>query len=199
MIKTSSTAIILAGGESSRMGADKCLLPVDGKPLIAHVVDQLNDSFEEILIGSNRQDTFRFLGLPVVPDIKKNIGPLMGIYSCLKASSNAPNFVTACDIPVMNLTLIKEMIRFSGNYDAVIPVNPSHHLEPLFAVYNRSAIPFIETMLSHQCYKIARLPEFANVYLMPVDTADWFNLNKQEDYERFIQSKNSSSQVRKPS
>lgn len=170
------------------MDADKCMLPVDGKPLIAHVVDQLNDSFEEILIGSNRQDTFRFLGLTVVPDIKKNIGPLMGIYSCLKASSNALNFVTACDIPAMNLALIKEMMRISGKYDAVIPATTDQRLEPLFAVYNRSAIPFIETMLSHQCYRIARLPEFANVYLMPVAAEGWYNLNQKADYERFIKS-----------
>lgn len=188
MIKTSSTAIILAGGKSSRMDADKCMLPVDGKPLIAHVAAQLTGTFDEILIGSNQQDRFRFMGLTVVPDIKNNIGPLMGIYSCLKASSNALNFVTACDIPVMNLALIREMMRFSGNYDAVIPVNPSHHLEPLFAVYNRSAIPFIETMLSHQCYRIARLPEFANVYLMPVAAEGWYNLNQKADYERFIKS-----------
>lgn len=195
MTKNKSTAIILAGGNSSRMGADKCMLPVNGKPLITHVAAQLTDAFDEILIGSNQPEKFRFMGLPVVPDIKKNIGPLMGIYSCLKASANKLNFVTACDIPIMNITLIKEMISISGKYDAVMPVNPSQHLEPLFAVYNRSVIPHIETMLMQGCYKIARLPEFATVHLIPVKTEGWFNLNQKSDYERFIQSQRPSTQA----
>jgi molybdenum cofactor guanylyltransferase len=188
MIKTSSTAIILAGGKSLRMGADKCMLPIEGKPLIAYVAAQLTGTFDEVLIGSNQRDRFRFMGLTVVPDIKKNIGPLMGIYSCLKASSNALNFVTACDIPFMNIALIKEMLSISDNYDAVIPVTTDQHLEPLFAVYNRSAIPFIETMLMQGCNKVARLPQFANVHLIPVAAEGWYNLNQKADYERFIKS-----------
>ncbi|NCU32376.1 MAG: molybdenum cofactor guanylyltransferase, partial [Candidatus Moranbacteria bacterium] len=117
IVKEKATAIVLAGGKSSRMGEDKSLLPVNGRPLIAHIVDQLRDRFDEIIIGANDPEKYAFLNLPVVTDIEKDKGPLMGIYSCLNASTNDVNFVTACDIPVMNTKLISDMLQLVAGVD----------------------------------------------------------------------------------
>lgn len=56
-----ATAIILAGERSSRMGKDKSMLPIDDKPLIQHIADQLSPFFKEVIIGTNDVDNINFL------------------------------------------------------------------------------------------------------------------------------------------
>lgn len=189
MVREKATAIVLAGGKSSRMGEDKSLLPVNGKPLIASIVDQLRDRFDEIIIGANDPEKYAFLKLPVVTDIEKGRGPLMGIYSCLKASSNEVNFITACDIPVMNTTLIGDMIQLAEGVDMVLPVGAENKYEPLFAVYNKSVIPCAETVLSNHCRRIIELLNFAKVRFINFDNSNWYkNLNQKSDYLNFIKT-----------
>lgn len=189
MVREKATAIVLAGGKSSRMGEDKSLLPVNGKPLIAHIVDQLRDRFDEIIIGANDPEKYAFLNLPVVTDIEKDKGPLMGIYSCLKASSNEVNFITACDIPVMNTKLIGDMIQMADGVDMVLPVGNENKYEPLFAIYNKSVIPSAETVLNNNCRRIIGLLNFAKVHFVDFDNSNWYeNLNQKSDYLNFIKT-----------
>ncbi|MBE0637262.1 MAG: molybdenum cofactor guanylyltransferase [Bacteroidales bacterium] len=187
MVREKATAIVLAGGKSSRMGEDKSLLPVNGKPLIAHIVDQLRDRFDEIIIGANEPEKYAFLNLRVVTDVEKDKGPLMGIYSCLQASNNAVNFITACDIPVMNTKLISDMIQLADDVDMVLPVGEENHYEPLFAVYNKSVIPSAETVLNNNCRRIIGLLNFAKVRFINFENSNWYeNLNQKADYLNFI-------------
>jgi molybdopterin-guanine dinucleotide biosynthesis protein A len=187
MVKENATAIVLAGGKSSRMGEDKSLLPVHGQPLIAHIVDQLRDRFDEIIIGANDPKKYAFLNLPIVTDIEKDKGPLMGIYSCLKASNNEVNFITACDIPVMNTKLISDMIQMADGVDMVLPVGDENKYEPLFAIYNKSVIPSAETVLNNNCRRIIGLLNFAKVRFIDFDNSNWYeNLNQKADYLNFI-------------
>lgn len=189
LVREKATAIVLAGGKSSRMGEDKSLLPVNGKPLIAHIVDQLRDRFDEIIIGANDPEKYAFLNLPVVTDIEKDKGPLMGIYSCLKASSNEVNFITACDIPVMNTKLIGDMIQMADGVDMVLPVGNENKYEPLFAIYNKSVIPSAETVLNNNCRRIIGLLNFAKVHFVDFDNSNWYeNLNQKSDYLNFIKT-----------
>jgi len=189
MVKEKATAIVLAGGKSSRMGEDKSLLPVSGKPLIAHIVDQLRDRFDEIIIGANDPEKYAFLNLPVVTDIEKDKGPLMGIYSCLKASNNEVNFITACDIPVMNTKLISDMIQMADGVDMVLPVGAENKYEPLFAIYNKSVIASAETVLNNNCRRIIGLLNFAKVRFIDFDNSNWYeNLNQKSDYLSFIKA-----------
>lgn len=186
-VREKATAIVLAGGKSSRMGEDKSLLPIKGQPLIAHIVDQLRDRFDEIIIGANDPEKYAFLKLPVITDIEKDKGPLMGIYSCLKASSNEVNFITACDIPVMNTKLIDDMIQMADGVDMVLPVGDENKYEPMFAVYNKSVIPSAETVLNNNCRRIIGLLNFAKVRFIEFDNSNWYeNLNQKADYLKFI-------------
>jgi molybdopterin-guanine dinucleotide biosynthesis protein A len=188
IVKEKATAIVLAGGKSSRMGKDKSLLPVNGRPLIAHIVDQLRDRFDEIIIGANDPEKYAFLNLPVVADIEKDKGPLMGIYSCLKASTNDVNFVTACDIPVMNTKLISNMLQLAAGVDMVLPVGDENKYEPLFAIYNKSVLPSAEKVLKNNCRKIIGLLNFAKVRFIDFDNSNWYqNLNQKSEYLKFIE------------
>lgn len=189
IIKEKATAIILAGGKSSRMGGeDKSLLPVDGEPLIQKILNQLDDYFDEIIIGANDVEKYKFLNRKVVPDLEKEKGPLMGIMSCLKASENDVNFITACDIPLMNLKLIQNMINLSDNVDIVMPVKDENKYEPLFAIYKKSVIEDAEIILNNNGRRIIELLNSVKVKFVDFNDDFWYqNLNRKEDYLKFVQ------------
>lgn len=182
------TAIILAGGKSSRMGGeDKSLLPINGIPLIQHIVNQLEGHFDEIIIGTNDMKKYSFLNLRVVPDVEKYKGPLMGIYSCLLASKSEVNFVTACDIPKMNIEMINKMVNLSSDVDIVMPVNGGDKYEPLFAVYKKRIIPHIEKIISNSDLRIVELLNYTHYKLLEINDYGWYkNLNAKEDYLRYL-------------
>jgi molybdopterin-guanine dinucleotide biosynthesis protein A len=190
LVREKATAIVLAGGKSSRMGGeDKSLLPIDGQPMIAHIVDQLEGHFDEIIIGSNDPDKFKFLNKRVVPDIERDKGPLMGILSCLKASGNELNFITACDIPTMNTKLIHDMLQVAGDYEIVMPVSGETNYEPLYALYKKSIIPTIEQILLNNGRQIIELFNYSEVRLFAFEHSSWYeNLNRKDDYLKFIQT-----------
>lgn len=192
IIREKATAIILAGGKSSRMqGMDKSLLPVDGQPLITHVASQLSQHFDEIIIGSNNPEKYSFTGLRIVPDLIPGYGPLMGILSCVKASRHEVNFVTACDIPTMNIKLIKNMINLSVDNDIVMPVSENDKHEPLYAVYKKSIIKPAETILANNGRRIIELLNQVKSKLIGFSDNKWYqNLNSREDYFNYIKERN---------
>lgn len=130
-----TTAFILAGGNSSRMGTDKGVLLFRGKPLVQHVIDELSKVFSEIVIVSNNPDYTQF-GLEVIPDTIKGVGPLGGILSGLKYSNSQWNFFTACDMPFISEKLIRSLNADKEDSDAVVPFHDLRY-EPLCAFYHK--------------------------------------------------------------
>lgn len=182
------TAIILAGGKSSRMGTQKALLNIHGNSLIENTVNSLKPYFSEIIISANCPQSFVFLGLPIVEDEIKDQGPLMGIYSSLKSSSNEINFVIASDIPIINVNFIKKLLLFSKDFDAVVPAN-NDKLEPLYAVYSKRVIPVIETVLQTKSRKISDVIKLCNTKILNTNMYSGYeNLNTQHDLELFIKN-----------
>jgi len=186
-LREDAATIVLAGGDSSPMGRDKSLLTVHGLPMIQHVVEQLAPHFSEVIVSANEPLQYKFLNLPVVPDIAPDSAPLVGIFSCLLASSKDTNAVVACDIPEVNVPLLRRMIALSEGCDAVIPTRGEGIFEPLFAVYNKSIIPAMRCVLARRSRKISDVYEHAQVrYLELGETHDLRNLNTMRDYEDYI-------------
>lgn len=183
-----ATAIIMAGGESSRMGIDKSMLSIKGQSIIEVICEQLRGSFDEILISANQVDKFAFLGFKVVPDKVPERGPLMGIASALEASTNEFNFVVACDIPEINLSCVNKMLTeaFKSRADIVVPVTGKEKYEPLFAIYRKSSLEVINKMLSSGKNKITAIFTLCTVKYIEMKDTDWLiNLNTIADYEKF--------------
>lgn len=180
------TAIVLAGGKSTRMGGvDKSMLPVGGIPMIRHIVRQLELHFAEIIIGGD-EDKYGFLGHRVINDAEKFMGPLMGIYSCLKASQNDLNFITACDIPEINTGFLSEMLELSGEADIVMPVKGNDEYEPLHALYRKSVVPVAGSLLMEERLKISDLAGLVKTRFIPFDGRGWYyNINTIDDYKRY--------------
>ena len=133
------TVAIQAGGESRRMGQDKALLLFLGQPIIARVVERLKPVADEILISTNHPEAYRFLGLPLYPDLLPGHGALGGLYTALDAASRSFVAVVACDMPFANaklLTALRDaLIAFQT--DIAIPVT-GEGMEPFHAVYRRA-------------------------------------------------------------
>ncbi len=190
IINMPATAIIMAGGESCRMGIDKSMLSIKGQSIIEVICEQIRDFFDEILISTNQVDKFAFLGFKVVPDKVPEWGPLMGIASALEASSNEFNFVVACDIPNINLTCVNRMLTeaIESQADIVVPVTGKDKYEPLFAIYRKSTLEAINKTLSSGKHKISDVFSLCRIKYIKMEGADWFiNLNTMADYKEFQQ------------
>ncbi|MFH1729970.1 MAG: molybdenum cofactor guanylyltransferase [Pseudomonadota bacterium] len=189
-----ATAIILAGGKSSRYGTDKSFLEVNGKSLIKTTTEILNPLFNEIIISSNKPEKFYFSNIKIVQDLKKDCGPLMGIYSCLQKTSNDINFIIATDIPKINLKVIDKLMSFSHDYEIVVPVNNGQY-EPLFAIYNTSILKTIESLISKDKRKISNLFSLCKTKFLNLENGEWLiNINTKNDYLNFI-SKSSNKEL----
>lgn len=183
-----ATAIILAGGTSGRMGADKSMLPIGGKPLVQCIAEQLRGHFGQMLISANDADKFSFLGFEVVPDKVPGQGPLMGIASALESSANEINFVVACDIPHVHVAFVAKMVHEASatGADIVMPIAGSGKHEPLFAVYRKSALQAMNEVLSSGGRKISDAFALCRVSYIELGDPRWLvNLNTAADYEEF--------------
>jgi molybdopterin-guanine dinucleotide biosynthesis protein A len=190
-MRAEATAIIMAGGQSTRMGRDKSLLPLKDQPMIKRVLDRLAPHFERLMVSANDPDRFRFLRVEVVPDRIAGRGPLMGIASALAASASDINFVIACDIPEFDMPLIRRMLREAADFDAVIPRTGRSQYEPLFAVYKRSAIHAMEQALSSGKTRVMDGLTGCRVKYLDVAAADRpKNINTMADYMEFVEREN---------
>lgn len=147
------TGIILAGGENRRMGTDKALLDLGGRPLIEHILTVFSELFERTIIVTNTPDPYRHYGVEITNDVLDVRGPLNGIYSGLLRSGEEYNFVAACDMPFLNPRLITYMGELSPGHDAVVPQFDGF-LEPLHAFYRRGILTTIEAQLRRQDRRI---------------------------------------------
>ncbi len=183
------TGVVLIGGKSERFGSDKVFSQFKGKPLIEHVVDTIQPLFHEIiLIGHIRKGLEDFR---VAEDIRPGCGPLGGIYTALMATDEEYCFVCATDMPNLNTGLISHMISQTDGHDIVMPVW-SKGREPLHAVYRRSLISSIATLLDHNILRIFSLIEKADTLFIPEETIRLYgdpavlfsNINTQHDMMR---------------
>jgi len=129
------SAVILAGGESSRMGRDKAWVEIDGEPLIVRALRTVRDSgVREILISGRSDTDYSALGCPVLVDRESGSGPLGGIERALDATQAALLLVVAVDLPRMTAAFLRKLVRGCDPLTGVIP-KVKGQLEPLVAIY----------------------------------------------------------------
>jgi molybdopterin-guanine dinucleotide biosynthesis protein A len=185
-----ASAIVLAGGQSRRMGRDKALIDYRGRPIIAHVVDTLRALSDDIVAVSNRPDLYSPFGARVVPDYEPPCGPLGGIAVGLQAALHPLAVVVACDMPFLDVTLLRWLIDLADGYDAVVPQTGAE-FEPLHAVYRRECYsPMVQRIERGERRVISF---FADVRLRPVPEPEWraldpagrslVNLNTPDDLD----------------
>jgi molybdopterin-guanine dinucleotide biosynthesis protein A len=134
------SAIILAGGASSRMGTDKAFIEFQGKALIKWVIEAIENSVDKIYISlsKNQQNNYdmELPDITLVRDIYPYSSPLIGLVSALKMIKTGYAFVTACDMPFIKTELIDYLFKQSDNNPGSIVVKPDGWIEPFLSVYH---------------------------------------------------------------
>lgn len=187
------TAVILAGGESLRMGREKAFIDFNGEPLVKRTVGILKPLFEKILIVSKEREPFLFLGVPVYVDLYPNGGPMGGIYTGL-FHSKGPVFAVACDMPFLDPGLIRYMAGQLQGFDAVVP-GCRDGVHPLHALYSKTALPEMKRLLENGDVKMTRLLEKINtrtvgedeIRKLNPDLSSLVNINTPGDLKKALE------------
>ncbi len=184
------TAVILAGGESRRMGRDKAFLPLFGRPVIEWILGTLRPLFRRIIIVANRPQLYSGYGAEVMRDALDIRGPLTGIYTALSVSEGGYNFVFGCDMPFLNPGLISYMQRQADGFDAVVPMVRGL-AEPLHTIYHKRLAHVIKDRLMRGERRIQSIFDAADVRYITEEEIDridpekrsFVNLNTPEEYK----------------
>ncbi len=188
------TAVILAGGKSSRLGHNKALQRIGDRTLIQRVVDRLGTVSSEIIVvtaDGTEISVSSAVSLRTVADVHIGRGPLVGLYSGLAASTCQQAVVVGCDMPFISVGLLEYMSQLSSSFDVVVP-RIEDKVEPLCAVYSRSCLPAVGELLERDELRINRL--FNMVKVRYVGEAEinrfdprhlsFFNINSRADLVR---------------
>jgi len=138
-VPPSTSAIVLAGGRSTRFGSDKSLALLRGEPLLAHVLRNCAARFPEVLLVAKEPSRYGAFcgGAVLVRDRSPDSTPLAGIEAGLAATSAEVAFCCAGDMPfAVDRALLDALFEALRDHDAAVPVNGGY-LQPLCALYRR--------------------------------------------------------------
>jgi len=181
-----NSAVILAGGKSSRFGKPKGLILIDGKPLIERLIEEIKLSgIEHIYISAEDSELYEIFGCPVIKDRFRECGPLAGIHAALEEIDDDGILVLSCDLPRITaneIGLIVEEAR--GSPVQVVFAGTINGPHPLCSVVKREILDSLADTLSKGKYGV--LDFFSNLEYIevfcPNDDA-FLNVNTPGDLE----------------
>ncbi len=138
------TALILAGGESRRMGQDKASMILDGKSLLEHVTATMQSIFPKVLISVRRLR--ENVDTPQVCDEFEASGPLAGIIATFGQVDTPWIFAVACDMPFVSEAVIRYLATLRASHQAVVPV-VQNHIQPMAAFYAANTLDLMKESL----------------------------------------------------
>lgn len=199
MGKINISAAVLAGGDSKRMNRDKSLMTLGSKTMIEHVVNKLREISDEIIIVTDTSESYCdmfddviFRGDQIKTPEKNSF---VGLYSGILTSKNDYTFIVACDMPFLNLNLIKEMVKLLDGQDVLVPMLDGYY-QPLHAIYKKSCLGIAKQLILNGQYKISNLIDSDNLsvdilqedFILKFDPYLYSFLNINT-YEEFLRAK----------
>ena len=178
-----ASGILLAGGQSRRMGIDKAFIEFQGRTLIERTIAALRSICGEIVIVANDRGAYLRFDTVVVPDSVPDFGPLAGLHAGLSVMRAELGVVVAVDMPFLNPNLLRAMLLAAAGWDAVIPAlaagvsadairrNRAKDLDmhPLHAVYRRTCLPPIWAAIDRDDRRLNAFFNDVNVRYFGVD------------------------------
>lgn len=189
----SLTGFVLVGGASRRMGRPKATLQLDGESMIERQIRLLSSVARRVVVVGGAAGYLDNLDVPIVPDSVAKRGPLGGIYTALLESRTEFSLVLGCDLPFVTrnlLACLKACARAEGS-DVAVPRSPDGRLQPLCAVYRRSALYAVRTRLALGLNKTSGFFPMVRCTVIPwrelvdadVRPSEFDNMNTPQDYE----------------
>lgn len=181
-----ATLLVLAGGESRRMGRPKAWIPVGDTVLLRHVADRLGPGFSEVIVSfAEPEQLEHHIPYRVVFDLRRHAGPLAGLEAGLSAARHEVLFAVGCDMPYVTEALAQLAIAAARNSDAAIPRHDGL-FEPVCGAYRKSALPAIAAALDAGRYTAHDVAEYLDVtWIEGQDPQQFESLNTPADFERF--------------
>jgi molybdopterin-guanine dinucleotide biosynthesis protein A len=187
-------ALILAGGENKRFPVIKGFLEISGKRIIEKNIEFLKGIFDRVIISTNNPELYFYLSVPMVGDIIDYRGPMTGILSALTVPEVSEIFVTACDMPFINVELAKYIAdKWAKKWDAVIPVFDKKP-QPLLGIYSKRIAKRMEQSIKNGERSLRRFLQGINVLYINEDELreidpegrSFININTMEDFQKEI-------------
>jgi len=182
-------AVILAGGESTRLGRDKAMIEIAGVPLLARTVALAGRLCSEVYV-SGRDPGACLPGVPWFADATGRIGPMGGIMTALTILSR-PILVLSCDLPLMTEEVLSQLLTFrdKNRKSSVMTVylHPlTGYIESLAAIYEPESLGYLRAAAARGSYKLSlAIPEQVRNHIPCGDDPEvFFNVNRPEDLDR---------------
>lgn len=179
-------AVILAGGQSRRMGTCKARLCIGGEPMLSRLSRQLS-AFDERLLSANDPALAEGLSLRVVADRYPNAGPLSGLHAALTAARSEALFCIPCDMPYFTPELPRLLLDRFVDEEAMVCRDSTGRVYPLCGIYTKAALTALTAQLDRQCFRAMEL--LPALRCTVVDTAGllpdrvFFNMNTPEAFQ----------------
>lgn len=182
-----ATLLVLAGGESRRMGRSKALLPVNGTTLVEWIAGRLSPHFAHLLVAARDETQLPPSLRPhLVRDLHLGAGPLAGVEAGLAASPHDTVVAVACDMPRVTPELARRLAAAAEGVDAAVP-RVGGRPEPACAAYRSSCGGAIAAALAEGRQRATdALAELRVRWLDGEDPELFRNLNTPGDYRRFL-------------
>jgi len=185
------SSVVLSGGKSSRMGTNKSLLKLDEKPVISHIIEEMQTLTDDVFIITNDPQIYTFTGLSMFSDRYKGKGPLAGLESAFYHIPSDVFLIAACDMPFIHHRVYTYLLKYLDDYDAVIPIYDTQ-THPLVGIYRRSVHSHIQEQLVKNELRVKSF--FNNINIKYIDDfgsiseetlkRHFFNMNNPDEYER---------------
>jgi molybdopterin-guanine dinucleotide biosynthesis protein A len=181
-----ATLLVLAGGDSRRMGRPKPWIEVGDTVLLRYVVERLAPAFSEVVVSFGEPEQMeQLVPYRVVFDRKRAAGPLAGLEAGLLAARHEVMFAVACDMPYVTQEVAEMAVAAARNCDAAIPRHDGL-FEPVCGAYRKTALPTIVGSLDAGNHVAHDVVEYMDVtWLEGLDPAQFESLNTPADLERF--------------
>jgi molybdopterin-guanine dinucleotide biosynthesis protein A len=186
------TGVVLAGGQSRRLGRDKALLEFGGQALLARTVETLAPLCREVIVVTNSPQAHAHPAARLVGDLLPGMGSLGGIYTGLVAATTHYSLVVGCDMPFLVPEVIAYLASLAPGFDVIMPRRRTLNLlllEPLLSIYSKPCLPFIKDLLDKRQLRIFDfLPHVRVRYVEESELAPWdpdhrsfLNINTPQD------------------
>lgn len=199
------TGIVLAGGRSSRMGADKASLVLDGTTMLQRSVDRLASAVDALVLvgapGRPLPEVATELPVRLVEDPIEGEGPLVGIAAGLEACAGAAAVVVAVDMPFVEAALVRALVgHLDGSHRWVVPIAEGRP-QPLCSAFTVSALPVLRAHIEAGDRAPMAVARDLDAYRMPVEEwqihdpggRSFLNVNTPEEFAALLEDAGETS------